>query len=178
MRAKFVIAALLAVSTVAGAIEFPDSVSASKCKGKKKIFGFIDDPTSTPSVRKLKMRNSFYVQAGSAYVQGCRTAKGSSECQETFGLGLFLTPGFTGDVPCFSQSGLPFIDYYRTIDGVYEYWSATDECTVTVTKYDETRGRVKGMYRARMAQLSLPEPVYGDLVGCFRAKRQDLGPVE
>jgi hypothetical protein len=178
MKATFVIAALLAASTVAGAVEFPDSVSASKCKGKKKIFGFLDDPTSTPSVRKIKMRNSFYVQAGSAYVQGCRTAKGSSECQETFGLSLFLTPGFTGETPCFSQSGLPFIDYYRTVDGTYQYWSSTDECTVTVTKYDETRGRVKGTYRARVAQLSLPEPVYGDLVGCFSARRQDLGPID
>jgi hypothetical protein len=84
---------------------------------------------------------------------------------------------FTGEMPCFSQSGLPFIDYYRTIDGTYQYWSSTDECTVTVTKYDETRGPVKGTYRARVAQLSLPEPVYGDLVGCFSARREDLGPV-
>jgi hypothetical protein len=178
MTARLMLVVMLATATVANAVDFPDAVSASKCKGKKKIFGFIDDPSSSPSVRKIKMPNSFYVQAGSISVQGCKTAKGSNECQESLSLGLLVPPpGFTGDLPCFSQSGLPSIDYYTTGDGGYAYWTATGECVVTVAKYDETRGRLKGMYRTQIVDLAAEPPVYGELVGCFSAKRQDLGPL-
>jgi hypothetical protein len=168
---------LLATATAAAAVDFPEAVSASKCKGKKKVFGFIDDPTSTPSVRKIKISNAFYVQAGSAFVQGCKSVKGSPGCQETFGLGLFLYPGLTGEIPCNSQSGLPYISYTVAPEGGGKgaYWSNTDTCTVTVFKYDEVRGRLKGMYRTELVGGLGPEPVYAELVGCFSAKRQDLG---
>ena len=174
MTARVLIVALLASATVAGAVEFPDVVSASKCKGRKKIFGFIDDPTGTPTVRKIKIGNSFYVEAGSAFVQGCKTFRGSDECRETFGLGLFLSPGVTGqEILCNSQSGLPYISYSVAPEdgGEPVYWTNTANCTVTVVKYDEERGRLKGMYRTELLKAG-PSPVYAEFVGCFSAKRQ------
>jgi hypothetical protein len=177
MIARLLMVALLTAATVATAQEFPDSVSASKCKGKKKIYGFIDDPTGTPTVRKIKLPNSFYIQAGSAFVQGCKTFRGSDNCRETFGLSLFLTPGFTGEVACGSQSGLPFINYTVLPEDGGEgiSWSNTGSCTVTIVKYDEERGRVKGMYRTQLVGTAGAEEVHGELVGCFSAKRQNLG---
>src|SRR5262245_39223144 len=177
MIARLLMIALLGAATVATAQELPDSVAAAKCKGKKKVFGFIADPTSTSAVRKIKMPNSFYIQAGSAFVQGCKTFKGSDNCQETFGLSLFLIAGFTGEVPCGSQSGLPFINYtvFPEEGGEGISWLSTGNCTVTIVKYDEERGRVKGMYRTQVAATVGGAEVQGELVGCFSAKRQNLG---
>jgi hypothetical protein len=180
MTARWILVAMLATATVAAAVDFPASVAASKCKGKKKVFGFIDDPTSTPMVRKIKMSNAFYVEAGSAFMQGCRTSKGSSTCQETLGVGLFLSPGVTGEIPCNSQSGLPYVTYAVMPEGggVPAYWSNTANCTITIVKYDEERGRLKGTYRTELLSDVGLEPVYAELVGCFSAKRQALGITE
>lgn len=180
MTHRLMLVAMLAIATGAAAIDFPEAVSASKCTGRKKVFGFINDPTSTPMVRKIKMSNAFYGEAGSAFMQGCRTSKGSSTCQETLGIGLFLSPGLTGEIPCNSQSGLPFVSYTITPEdgGQPVYWSNTANCTVTIIKYDEQRGRLKGMYRTELVPDVGLEPVYAELVGCFSAKRQELGITE
>ena len=90
-------------------------------------------------------------------------------------MSLFLTPGFTGEIPCFSQSGFPSINYFAGSGPEYTFWSSTGECSVTITKYDEERGRLKGMYHTEVVNVSAPTPVYGELVGCFSAKRQDIG---
>ena len=50
------------------------------------------------------------------------------------------------------------------------------ECVVTITKYDEERGRVAGTYRTQVTGLVGGETVTGELIGCFKAKRQQLGP--
>lgn len=158
------------------AIELPEEVAAARCKGKKKVFGFVEDPGASPSVRKFKMKNAFYVVAGSAYVQGCRAFRGQNACQETLGIGLFLPSGFTGEASCGSQSGLPYVTY-GTASGAGlpdAYWSATT-CTVTVVKNDEKHGRLKGMLRAEILGGDGPTPRTGHLVACFKARRQDLG---
>jgi hypothetical protein len=176
MTARLLLVVLLTGASVAAAVEFPDAVAASKCKGKKKVFGFIDDPTSSPTVRKIKMSNAFFVQAGSAFVQGCRTARGSDTCVETFGVGLFLYPGLTGEMPCGAQSGLPYINYslMPADGGTPSYWTNTGNCTVTVVRYDEERGRLAATYRTQVVNSVGDVPIYGGLVGCFKAKRQSL----
>jgi hypothetical protein len=174
--ARLLFVLLVATAATATALEFPGDVPATKCKGKKKIFAVIDDPTSTPSVRRIKMKNSFYLQAGSIFVQGCRTAKGSDQCQEAFGLGLLLTPGFTGEIPCNSEAGLPYLSYNTSSDTGGTYWTNTGECVVTIAKYDEQRGRLQGTYRSQVLTTVGGEIVYGQLLGCFKAKRQQLSP--
>jgi hypothetical protein len=170
----FLLFVLLVAASVSRAVEFPAAVAASKCKGKKKVFGYLDEPGT--GVRKFKMPNSFYVQSGSIYLQGCRSPKGSSECVETFGLGLF--PG-TGEMPCGGSSGLPYVTYSLMPEGgVPVYWSNTGECLVTVTKYDEENGRLKGYYETEVTGGAGPAPVMGRMIGCFSARRQDIGPLD
>jgi len=179
MTARLMLVVLLATATVAAAVDFPEAVSASKCKGRKKVFGFIDDPTGTPAVRKIKMSDAVYIEPGNAYVQGCKTFEGS-DCQETFRLGLVLSPGLSGEIPCGMEFGLPNVEYTVMPEGagVPRYWTNTDDCTVTIVKYDYKRGRLKGMYRTHLVDAFAEEPVYAELVGCFKVKYQRTGPDE
>jgi hypothetical protein len=69
-----------------------------------------------------------------------------------------------------------FLNYSLTSEegGQTEFWSNTSNCTVTITKNDVKRGRMKGEYHAELTGGSGAELGSGEIVGCFSAKRQNL----
>ena len=159
---------LLLVTVVAvQAAELPDTIPATKCRGHKKIFAAFDDGTAT--ARKIKISSAVYIQAGSIAVHGCK-----NDCRESVDIGLVVQPGFTGELPC---SSLLYFNYAVTSEdgGPSEYWTNGGTCTLTITKNDANKGRLKGTYRVELTGgISGSEVSAGEIVGCFSAKRQNL----
>src|SRR5262245_30699349 len=100
MLTRSLLVLLVTVATVYA--ELPDTVSASKCRRHKKIYALLDDGGGTDTARIIKIPSAFYYQVGSLALYGCKTFKGTGECQANVTLGLLLAPGFTGELPCSS----------------------------------------------------------------------------
>jgi hypothetical protein len=164
------------LATAGRAAEMPEQIAASKCSGKRKAFGFIDDPTAPRRPHKFRMGSANYFQAGSIAVQACKTFRGRDSCQELLSLGFILSPGFTGELPCGAGGGVQYVTYSRsTPDGTATtFWSADTDCVITIVKNDTERGRIKGTIRGTFATTSDQGDLTAPLVGCFSARRRDL----
>ena len=124
--ARLVAFCVVVAGAVGHAAEVPDEVSASKCSGKRKAFGFIDDPTAPSRPYKFRMKSAFYFQAGSVAVSACKPFKGQSTCQEGMTLGFF-GPFLLLALAIFTIIGLQYLVWGWLFERIYRSNPAADQ---------------------------------------------------